>query len=181
MTGKKKAQDVPKLTKPKAKVDKVPKPVGRPTKYTAAMAERICELVATCEMGYTRLSERYEDLPDRVTVNIWRRRYPEFRSMYALAKAEQIEYMTEEILDIADDATNDYMEHYDQKTGCVSWQVNGEHIQRSRVRIDTRKWLASKLVPRMYGDAKEPEMQKAIHEDVLKRKDELDERNKKEF
>ena len=73
------------------------------------------------------------------------------------------------------------MEHYDQKTGCVSWQVNGEHIQRSRVRIDTRKWLASKLVPRMYGDAKEPEMQKAIHEDVLKRKDELDERNKKEF
>ena len=183
MAGKKKAQEVqePKLTKTKAKVDKEPKPIGRPTKYTPAMAERICELVATSEMGYNRLHELYPDLPDRSNVNLWRRRYPEFRAKYAQAKCEQIEFMTEEILEIADDGKNDYMEHYDQKTGCVSWQVNGEHIQRSRVRIDTRKWLAAKLVPKVYGELIKEEQKDDMLEDSLKRKHDLDEKNKKEF
>ena len=183
MAGKKKAQEVqePKLTKTKAKVDKEPKKMGRPTKYSEAMAERICELVATTDMGYTRLALQHEDLPDRVTVNIWRRRYPEFRSKYAQAKCEQIEFMTEEILEIADDATNDWMEQYDKNQGCVSWRVNGEHIQRSRVRIDTRKWLAAKLVPKVYGELIKEEQKDDMLEDSLKRKHDLDEKNKKEF
>lgn len=156
--------------------------VGRPTKYTPQMAERICELVATTDLGYTRLSDKYDDLPDRITVNIWRRKYPEFRAMYAQAKAEQIESIIEELLDIADNASNDYMEYYDKKTGCVSWQLNGEHIQRSRVRIDTRKWLAAKLVPRIYGDAKDQEpVNTQVDEDVKKRYREMDQKNKKEF
>lgn len=158
------------------------KKIGRPTKYTPEMAERICELVATCEIGYNRLSEIYVDIPDRVTVNIWRRKYPEFRSMYAQAKSEQIENIIEEILDIADDATNDYMEYIDKKTGCLSWQLNGEHVQRSRVRIDTRKWLASKLVPRIYGESKDQEpANKDLDEECKKRYQEMDERNKKEY
>jgi tyrosyl-tRNA synthetase len=167
------------MTKKKDPKDKLK--TGRPTKYTPEMAERICELVATTDMGYTRISEMYPELPDRSNVNKWRRKYPEFRAMYAQAKCEQIEFMTEEILEIADDATNDWMAQFDKKKGCVSWQVNGEHIQRSRVRIDTRKWLAAKLVPRIYGDAKEEEQNNTIHDDVVKRKHELDEKNKKEF
>jgi hypothetical protein len=35
------------------------------------------------------------------------------------------------------------------------WEQNGEHIQRSRVRIDTRKWLLSKMLPKVYGDKSE--------------------------
>ena len=35
------------------------------------------------------------------------------------------------------------------------WELNGEHIQRSRVRIDTRKWLLSKMLPKVYGDKAE--------------------------
>jgi hypothetical protein len=35
------------------------------------------------------------------------------------------------------------------------WEQNGEHIQRSRVRIDTRKWLLSKMLPKVYGDKTE--------------------------
>jgi hypothetical protein len=35
------------------------------------------------------------------------------------------------------------------------WGLNGEHIQRSRVRIDTRKWMLSKMLPKSYGDKTE--------------------------
>ena len=35
------------------------------------------------------------------------------------------------------------------------WELNGEHIQRSRVRIDTRKWMLSKMLPKVYGDKTE--------------------------
>lgn len=126
---------------------------GHPTKYNKELAELICERVATHDVGYNTLYEMYDDMPHRVTVNIWRRKYPEFRSMYAQAKCEQLEFLAEEILEIADDARNDWMEHHDRNTGESSWKLNGEHVQRSRLRIDTRKWLACKLVPRVYGDS----------------------------
>lgn len=32
------------------------------------------------------------------------------------------------------------------------WQLNGEHVQRSRLRVDSRKWLLSKLHPSQYGE-----------------------------
>jgi len=54
------------------------------------------------------------------------------------------------MLDIADDGRNDWMERHGKED--AGWQANGENIQRSRVRIDTRKWLASKLKPKKYGD-----------------------------
>ncbi len=34
----------------------------------------------------------------------------------------------------------------------IGWSVNGEHIQRSRARVETRKWLMSKRAPKRYGD-----------------------------
>ena len=55
-------------------------------------------------------------------------------------------------MEIADDARNDWMSYEDKNSGCESWRLNGEHVQRSRLRIDTRKWLASKLAPKIYGD-----------------------------
>lgn len=133
------------------------------------MAELICERVATHDLGLRALTEKYDDIPDRVTINIWRRKYPEFRSLYAQAKCEQIEFLTEEILDIADDATNDWMQIYDKDNECIAYKLNGEHIQRSKVRIDTRKWLASKLAPKIYGDRQQVETKVTVsHEESIK-------------
>ena len=167
------------MTKRKDPKDKLK--TGRPTKYTPEMVQLICERVATHDCGLNTLCEMYDDMPDKRNSNLWRRRYPAFRSLYAQAKCEQIEFLTEDILEIADNGQNDWMEHYDKNNECISWRVNGEHIQRSRVRIDTRKWLAAKLAPKIYGDALIQENHNPIHEDVVKRKHELDEKNKKEF
>ena len=167
------------MTKKKDPKDKLK--TGRKTKYTPEMVQLICERVATHDCGLNTLCEMYDDMPDKRNINLWRRRYPEFRSLYAQAKCEQIEFLIEDILEIADNGKNDWMEYQDKNNDCIGWRVNGEHIQRSRVRIDTRKWLAAKLAPKIYGDALTQENHNPIHEDVVKRKHELDEKNKKEF
>ena len=94
-----------------------------------------------------------DDMPSRETMFRWIRENEEFRDQYARAKEESADALVEDILDIADDATNDYMESLDKEGEApMSWKLNGEHIQRSKLRVDTRKWAASKLKPKKYGD-----------------------------
>lgn len=59
--------------------------------------------------------------------------------------------MAEEILEIADDGSQD-TEEIEISEGVTSTRTNAEVIQRSRLRVDTRKWLMSKLAPKKYGD-----------------------------
>ncbi len=58
----------------------------------------------------------------------------------------------DDLLEIADDGRNDWVEKRNAQGEVIGWTVNGEHIQRSRARIDTRKWLMSKRAPKKYGD-----------------------------
>jgi hypothetical protein len=55
------------------------------------------------------------------------------------------------ITEIADDGSNDWIER-ETKSGRMLTVPDQEHINRSRLRIDARKWLLSKLAPRKYGD-----------------------------
>jgi hypothetical protein len=89
-------------------------------------------------------------MPSVQTVFSWMRRFPKFLEQYARAKEESADALTDEMLEIADNARNDWMERHGKDD--AGWVANGEHIQRSRVRIDTRKWLASKLKPKKYGE-----------------------------
>ena len=68
---------------------------------------------------------------------------------YARAKELQAEYLLGESVEIADDGTNDWMERQRQD-GSVA--VDHEHIQRSKLRVDTRKWAMSKMAPKKYGE-----------------------------
>ena len=70
---------------------------------------------------------------------------------YARAREAQADAIFDEIIDIADNAQNDWMERNGERGGS-GYELNGEHIQRSRVRIDARKWMAGKLRPKVYGD-----------------------------
>jgi hypothetical protein len=58
--------------------------------------------------------------------------------------------MADELIDIADDGRNDWMARPGNAT--IGYELNGEHVQRSRLRSDTRKWLLSKCLPKVYGD-----------------------------
>ena len=120
---------------------------GRPTDYNEVIADLICERVATHTCGLNKLCAMYDDMPVKSTVNLWRYKHAEFSAFYAQAKLFQADLLAEECLDIADDASGD--SRIDLETG--EEVCNTEFIARSRLRIDTRKWLAAKLLPKQYG------------------------------
>lgn len=119
---------------------------GRPTKYTKALGDTICQRLADGES--LRSICRDEGMPDERTVRSWtlEENHP-ISPQYAKARESQYLKWAEELLDIADDGTNDYVK---RPEGGMA--LNAEHINRSRLRVDTRKWLLSKMLPKVYGD-----------------------------
>lgn len=122
--------------------------IGAPSIYTQELADAICDLLAS-GMSMRSVAKK-EGMPSCQTMFKWIREKPEFAEQYARAKQECADALVEEMQDIADDASNDWMEREDPKN--PGYDFNGEHVQRSRLRIDTRKWIASKLKPKKYGE-----------------------------
>lgn len=122
------------------------------SKYTPELAAKICLLVGE---GYSlKKIGAMDGMPSDVTILNWCNGLGideniDFLSQYMRAKEDYAEHIAEEILQIADETSNDYIE---DKTAPTGYKLNGEAIQRSRLRIDTRKWLAGKLKPKRYGD-----------------------------
>jgi hypothetical protein len=121
---------------------------GRPSTYTPKRAAKICAEIAVGKS--LREICRADGMPDMRTVFRWLAAHDEFRQQYARAREAQADYLAEEILEIADDGTNDWIER--QQGDSVSRLVDHENINRSRLRVDARKWLMSKLQPKKYGD-----------------------------
>jgi len=93
---------------------------------------------------------RMEGMPNPATVYRWVAAREDFRERYARAREAQAEHFLDEIIDIADDARNDWIDRA-TKDGVVT-VLNTEHISRSKERIDARKWVMAKLNPKKYGD-----------------------------
>lgn len=89
--------------------------------------------------------------PAESTVRLWALDDVEgFAAQYARARELQAYALEDELLDIADNGTNDWMERHDP--GNPGWAINGEHLQRSRLRFDARRWAMSKILPKAYGE-----------------------------
>lgn len=131
-------------TKTKAK-----RPRGGQTTFTWPVAHKICDRMAKGET--LRSICRDKGMPPASTVRQWFVDDREgFAAHYARARDAGLDAMADELLDIADDGANDWMEKNDPDN--PGYQFNGEHQQRSRLRVDTRKWYLSKLAPKRYGD-----------------------------
>ena len=122
---------------------------GRPSSYTKKLAEKICERIALGES--MRAICGGADMPSRRTVMRWLGDHEDFRALHAIAREMQADHFFEEIIEIADDAGDDFMER-EHKDGSTEKAFDGEHVQRSRLRVDARKWVAAKLAPKKYGD-----------------------------
>lgn len=122
--------------------------LGRPTIFLQETADTICERIADGESLRSICTD--EAMPARSTVFKWLGERPAFSDQYARARDEQAETIFDEIIDIADDGRNDWMErNFGEDT---RWVENGEALRRSQLRIDARKWVAGKLKPKKYGD-----------------------------
>lgn len=138
--------------------------IGRPSTYTEDLCGRICQRLAEGES--LRAVCRDDDMPAMSSVFKWLSEYPAFSEQYARAREAQADTLFDDILEIADDARNDWMvRHGDDDAG---WQANGEHIQRAKLRVEARKWMAGKLQPKKYGDKVQQDINLTVsHEDAL--------------
>lgn len=124
--------------------------IGRHSDYTDEIAETICARMAVGES--IRGICRDEAMPHVSTVMRWLGQNQAFRELYSRARELQAEYLLDEMVEIADDGTNDYVAKRDAEGEIIGWRENGEFVQRSRLRVDARKWAIAKLAPRKYGD-----------------------------
>jgi hypothetical protein len=126
---------------------KTGKPMGRPSSYTPEIGTEICERMAEGK-GLRQICEA-EDMPHRTTVMRWIEGNEGFRDQYARARDAMYDWIAEEIIRISDDASGDYfIEDRDGKSIVVP---DHARVQRSRLQVDSRKWLLSKL-SRRYAD-----------------------------
>lgn len=114
--------------------------------FTQELFDRICERIADGESLRAICAD--EDMPDKSTVMRWLNEREELQDQYARAREIQADALFDDILDIADNGVNDWIEANADEPE----KYNGDNVQRSRLRIDARKWMAGKLRPKKYGD-----------------------------
>ena len=119
---------------------------GRPTKYTPELGNEICTRIAKGE-SLRQICET-ENFPTEGAVRVWalNDQHP-FFTQYARAREISYYKMADDLLEIADDGRNDTLTDEDGNE-----ITNHDVIQRSRLRVDTRKWMLSKMLPKIYGD-----------------------------
>jgi hypothetical protein len=105
-------------------------PGGRPSIYTQELADRICERLASGESLRAICGD--DGMPSWPTISKWLNEKPGFVTQYARAREDQAEAHADRIIEIADDET-----------------IDANH---KRIMVDARKWVASKLKPKRYGD-----------------------------
>lgn len=117
--------------------------LGRPSSYTPEVGLAICERLANGES--LQAICRDDAMPRREKVLRWLAANPDFRTQYALAREEQADLLADQIVEIAD---TPFM-GIKIKDGRV---IECDMIEHRRLQVDARKWFASKVAPKKYGD-----------------------------
>lgn len=118
--------------------------MGRPSSYTPELAAEICERLSTGEP----LAQicRSEHMPAVRTVSDWKAIHSGFAADFAHAREEGFDAIAADCLAIADDGSRDY------SLDVEGFHVDHDHIQRSKLRIETRLKLLAKWDHKRYGD-----------------------------
>jgi|694.fasta_scaffold79513_9 hypothetical protein len=126
---------------------------GRPTKFSKELGEKFFDEYVKSDGTIEKASKAVGI--DFKTFYRWTEDHPDFCQLYARARKLKASKMFEEIVEISDDLTRDKFvdERGDERPDHAA-------IARARLRVDTRKWIMSKVLPKLYGDDILPESEK---------------------
>lgn len=142
--GKGKRRATPQAPAPRSAPQ--PKQTGRPSTFTQEIADEICDGLASGKSLRKVCDE--EGMPHRGTVLAWVRDDPDgFGAQYARARDLLYQHWAEDVVDISDDSGSDIIRTPDGKE-----ITNYEVVARAKLRVDSRKWMLSKLLPKQYGE-----------------------------
>jgi hypothetical protein len=113
--------------------------MARPSKYSIELTDKICDILSTSNRGLHSICEELNIAPS--SVYKWLAENKEFSDKYTRAREDQADFLADEMLKIADDAEGDNAPF-----------VGVNRIHRAKLQIETRKWIASKLKPKKYGE-----------------------------
>jgi hypothetical protein len=113
------------------------------TVFTQEKADRLCELIA---QGKSLRKAAADIGVDPSTPLLWCKASTDFDQQYTRAREIGWKLLAEEILEISDDTSRDMIETD------AGEKPNLELVARSRLRVDSRKWMLSKMLPKIYGD-----------------------------
>lgn len=129
-------------------------PAGRPSSFTQDKADYICQELA--EGRSLRKICEEDGMPSAGTVCRWLAENEQFQKQYARAREAQADALFEEVLDIADEQCTtvkaDKHGSRDDGNGETEVVFDSVAVQRNRLRVDARKWMAGKLRPKKYGE-----------------------------
>ena len=126
---------------------------GRPTIYSLELSDLICSRLAEGES--MRSVCRDDAMPVLTTIFRWLREKSEFKQQYDIAKEESAESLADEMVDIADNEAGQPLLVDGlplMVDGKPVMTIDGPSVSHAKLRIDTRKWAASKLKPKKYGE-----------------------------
>lgn len=127
---------------------------GRPTIYSLDLADIICEKIASGDS--MRSIARDESMPAMTTLFRWLRENEEFKKQYEIAKCESADAWADDIVDIPDNQTGIPLlvngEPVINDDGKPVMVIDSAAVAHARLRVDSRKWAASKLKPKKYGE-----------------------------
>ncbi|WP_339731420.1 hypothetical protein [uncultured Pseudomonas sp.] len=139
------------------------KPIGRPTAYSDLVAAKLCAYIAD-GMSLRNVCKQ-PGMPSMTTVLRWLGddAMAAFRMQYACAREAQADLLAEQILDIADEEctmvrADKHGSNDDDGEGHTEVVFDSTAVARNRLRVDARKWLASKMAPKKYGDKLQTEL-----------------------
>lgn len=117
--------------------------------FDSTIADAICDAIATQSKGLGSILDDLGKPINPSTFYRWLQRDEELRNRYARARADQAQVMADEIAHIADNT--ELGEVITDKGDKVEIR-RGDMIEHRKLRIESRKWLAAKLLPKVYGD-----------------------------
>jgi hypothetical protein len=125
--------------------------MARPSTYTEEIADKICARIASGESVLSIAKDPEMPASSTIYLLLLDEDKKLFSEKYDKARIAQADHYFDQLLEIADDGTNDTITRAtgDGETYEVA---NTEFIQRSRLRVDTRKWYLSKIMPKKYGE-----------------------------
>jgi hypothetical protein len=117
-------------------------PGGRPVVFGIDNPcwKTICEQMSIGKSLSTAI--KAEGMPSYHAVMLMVKNNPEFRTMYEKAIESRADRLAEEILELADEQMPEGLEG----------PLASAWVQQKRMQVDARKWVASKLKPKVYGD-----------------------------
>jgi hypothetical protein len=141
-------------TKPKAPKRKIGRPKSRTDEQIKVIQNEICTRIATTSKSLRQICQDmikdFDHMPCYRDIVQMLADDKEFSPQYARAKAIQAELLFDEILEISDDSSLDMACTEEGKPF-----IDHEHVNRSRLRVDSRKFYIAKILPKKYSEKHE--------------------------